>query len=668
MVLEVQGNKNPCLIMLCGLFGSGKSTISKYAEDVCSNVVVLSSDTIRKELYGSEEVQDNPQKVFQILNQRAKEYLLQGKTVYYDATNLVSKRRKATLDEFKKIPNLKSFCVVVVAPYEECLERNAQRERKVPEYVIKRQMASFEFPMMWEGWTDKPIIYRNSFSETNCLEEAYEKLKGLKQIGKWHLEDADRHTERALRFAKRYDDKNIITAVKYHDIGKVYTRTEDENGNSHFYGHEHVSAYLYATSLPSGEISDRDYNIITLIQYHDISWKGNKVENNFSELLKHQLNIVHECDMYGTLMPNQLKEISLMDFIDFFPDWKERIAKEPFNVTVKEQDDYVLLKYNQLDSDFSYKVVQQSRGCILKQINGEWHYVCRPFDKFFNYGEELASNIDWKTATVFEKIDGSIEKLWYDNGKWHLSTNSTIDAFQANVTDLGISFGEIFERALGCSIEELGNKLSIDMTYLFELTSPETRVVIPYEDGVYFLTSFCNVNGTECRNKVYFEKANIKYPKVYYLNTLEEVIKASKELTKDEEGYVIADINSHRIKVKSPEYLIASHLVANHNVSNKTLLNLILDETIDDFIAYAPEYKDRVEKLRNSLTNYERILNDGWERVKNNSGNRKEFALSIKDESEKAYFFRKLDRPELTAIEYIKGITLDNLIEKLKVR
>ena len=266
-----------------------------------------------------------------------------------------------------------------------------------------------------------------------------------------------------------------------------------------------------------------------------------------------------------------------------------------------------------------------------------------------------------------EKVDGSLMKLWFDDG-WHLSTNSTIDAFQANVMDLGISFGEIFERALGCSIGELGKELATDMTYLFELTSPETRVVIPYEDGVYFLTAFNNDTGIECRNKVYFEKAHIKYPKVYHLNTLEEVIKASKELTKDEEGYVVADMNRHRIKVKSPEYLIASHLVANHNISNKTLLKLTLDETIDDFIAYAPEYKDRVEKLRNSLTDYERILNDGWERVKSNSGNRKEFALSIKDESEKAYFFRKLDRPELTAFEYIKGITLDNLIEKLKAR
>lgn len=664
MGLEVREGKNPSLIMLCGLSGSGKSTLAnEYAR--FDDTVVLSSDAIRKELYGSEEVQDNPQKVFQLLHQRAKEHLLKGMRVVYDATNLVSKRRKATLDEFKKIPNLTTGCIVVTTPLDECFERNAQRERKVPDYVIKRQLSSFEFPMMWEGWTVKPLIFNNASSSNDWLNDAYKNLVGLKQVGKWHLEDADRHTERALRYAQRWDDKNIETAVKYHDVGKVYTRTEDENGNSHFYGHERVSAYLYASSLPSGQVSDKDYNIITLIQYHDISWKGSKVENNFSELLKQQLDIVHECDMYGTLMPNQLKEISLMDFIDFFPDWKERIAKEPFNVIVKEQGEYVLLKYNQLDSDFSYKVVQQSRGCILKQINGEWHYVCRPFDKFFNYGEELASNIDWKTAMTTEKVDGSLMKLWFDDG-WHLSTNSTIDAFQANVMDLGISFGEIFERALGCSIEELGNELSIDMTYLFELTSPETRVVIPYEDGVYFLTSFCNDSGIECRNKVCFEKADIKYPKVYYLNTLEEVIKASKELTKDEEGYVIADINSHRIKVKSPEYLIASHLVANHNVSNKTLLNLILDETTDDFIAYAPEYKDRVEKLRSSLTNYERILSEGWERVKNNSKDRKEFALSIKDEPEKAYFFKKFAIPETSPFEYIKCLTMDKLADKLQ--
>ena len=33
--------------------------------------------------------------------------------------------------------------------------------------------------------------------------------------------------------------------------------------------------------------------------------------------------------------------------------WKELIQQEPYNIIVKENKDYVLLKYNQIESDFA---------------------------------------------------------------------------------------------------------------------------------------------------------------------------------------------------------------------------------------------------------------------------------------------------------------------------
>ena len=54
--------------------------------------------------------------------------------------------------------------------------------------------------------------------------------------------------------------------------------------------------------------------------------------------------------------------------------------------------------------------------------------VCWPFRKFGNHNEGYADTIDWSTARVQEKVDGSIVKLWYDeaNGKWQFSTNGCI--------------------------------------------------------------------------------------------------------------------------------------------------------------------------------------------------------------------------------------------------
>ena len=86
--------------MLVGLPGSGKSTYAaeqheKYGTHVCS------SDAIRAEL-GDVNDQSNNEKVFQILHRRIKDYLRNGESVIYDATNIKSKRRRAFMAELKE--------------------------------------------------------------------------------------------------------------------------------------------------------------------------------------------------------------------------------------------------------------------------------------------------------------------------------------------------------------------------------------------------------------------------------------------------------------------------------------------------------------------------------------------------------------------------------------
>ena len=38
-----------------------------------------------------------------------------------------------------------------------------------------------------------------------------------------------------------------------------------------------------------------------------------------------------------------------------------------------------------------------------------------------------------KVQLYKKKIDGSLIKLWYDNNDWHISTNGTINAYEAEV-------------------------------------------------------------------------------------------------------------------------------------------------------------------------------------------------------------------------------------------
>lgn len=308
---------------------------------------------------------------------------------------------------------------------------------------------------------------------------------------------------------------------------------------------------------------------------------------------------------------------ALLNFIKCHPlDWKERIQLKPFYIKVRELGNFVLLKYDQLNSDMSHPICQVCRGIILEQISGfSWNIVCYPFNRFFNYGEPYAAEIDWKTAKVREKIDGSLIKFWCDSyNLWHMSTNGSIDAFEAAVSSSveGLTFGDIVERALGCNWLSFCKELDKNYTYMFELVSPDTQVTIYYEhDGLYYLGQ--RHRGTTEESYEYQEvwkNFGICEPKVFNLTSLDGCIAAVEEMSKDEEGVVVSDANFNRIKVKSPQYLIAAHCANNGKLGLRTAIRLIRENKVDDFLAYAPMHRVKMEMI---IAAYEEIKDHFWD-------------------------------------------------------
>lgn len=338
--------------------------------------------------------------------------------------------------------------------------------------------------------------------------------------------------------------------------------------------------------------------------------------------------------------------MNVLEFINAHKDWEGILSIPPYNLRIKRDGCYFLLEYNMYSSDFALDIVQECRGIIFHK---DGYCVARPFKKFFNYGEECAAEIDWNTAYVTEKIDGSLMKAWYHNG-WHLSTNGTIDAYKAIVTDKGISFGEIFERALGYPFEELCKYLNRDYTYCFELTSPKTTVIIPYDYGVYFLTAFNTKTGEENRSKI--TAPNIKFPAEYSLYSLDDAVKVVSQMSKDHEGIVVADGNGNRIKVKSPEYLIAAHLNNNGAVTTKRIINYIQNGVIDDFVAYMPRYKSMVDKVFDRVNEIAVKMQNEWEHLPATE-NRKDFARLVSKSEYNTFLFQKFDNVELSAIDWL---------------
>lgn len=297
--------------------------------------------------------------------------------------------------------------------------------------------------------------------------------------------------------------------------------------------------------------------------------------------------------------------------------WKELLSKAPYYITIKEDGPYYLLKYNQLDSDNSYEIVRECRGCIVRydMSKDEYICVCRPFDRFFNYGEPNAAEIDWHSAFVNEKIDGSLIKFWYSKyDGWHLSTNNSIDAFDAPVSNSieGLTFGNLVERALGCNWLSFCRELDEHYTYMFELVSPESQVTIHYDHTtLYYLGQRDNIlYGEYYGFDPVWREFGVEQPKRFYLSSLNECIEAAEQMTKDEEGMVVVDANHNRIKIKSPEYLIAAHAANNGKLGLRTAVRLIREDKVDDFLAYAPMHRAKMELI---IAAYEDIKEHFWE-------------------------------------------------------
>ena len=127
---------NTFLVMV-GFPGSGKST---YASKLAAseNAIVFSSDAFRKELYGSEAVQDRNEEVYNTLMKRMIEALKAGESVIFDAMNISSKYRRSTLRMIDRYC-AKKLAYLMATPFAECLARNAETDRHVPEEVIKKE-------------------------------------------------------------------------------------------------------------------------------------------------------------------------------------------------------------------------------------------------------------------------------------------------------------------------------------------------------------------------------------------------------------------------------------------------------------------------------------------------------------------------------------------------
>ena len=440
-------------------------------------------------------------------------------------------------------------------------------------------------------------------------------------------------TERKIKCIEKTHDYlgngNPITEEDL-EIGKLYTFI---GGSAESYGNmvyleELPSKYGYQSYLFEEQF---EYDEAIILQEQE-NWLHNELQKGENDIrcgrtypaeevfekLRSEIRLI-ENEQEKKYMGSRL-----LYYIKHNPDnWEQEINDRLIRTSHK--GNLVCFKYG-IEADFSDPLVCEARGIIIDVKHQT--VVCRPFDKFFNVQEQYAADIDWNTAKVLEKIDGSLIKLYWYNGKWTFATSSTCDATEASVAGYkGVTYRDIIARADNYSRIPFDD-LNKNRTYLFELVSPMTQVVIRYDKtSLYYLASFDNMTGEEVDVDLFEE---FKRPRSYPLKTIDECISAAMELNRDseedikDEGFVVVDGQHRRIKIKSPAYIALHRAVTNKVFTVKRMTELYqqgadLVKLAKDFPgeAHIIKYYDwQFEEVRhniNEMAGYARALYEEYD-------------------------------------------------------
>lgn len=304
----------PKLIYLVGIPGSGKSYYAKTLLKRCPEEespfpsgVYLSSDELRKELYGDENCQDNPGYIFDQMLKRTISALKNGQNVIYDATNVVRKNRISFLKSIPDNIECTKECHIVWATVGTCIERDAQRERTVGEKVIWKMIKRFQTPWYDEGWDEIHIIRKGG-------EDEYYTYRNfnldIPHDNPHHLNTIEEHTNNVVievgkieSKLSKFDYDCLMQVAAWHDIGKIFTKSfvnskRETTEIAHYYDHQNVSAYLYLGKRWCSE--DIRLRISYIINMHmEPFFNESKYFKNMDPELKKLVLLFNECDKRG---------------------------------------------------------------------------------------------------------------------------------------------------------------------------------------------------------------------------------------------------------------------------------------------------------------------------------------------------------------------------------
>ena len=275
------------IYVLVGLPGSGKSTFAeKFIFNSLNYCAVVSSDMIREQLTGDEGNQEHNEEVFKLYYEAFKGHLRAGRDVILDATNINIKARKQIFmhlnDYLKDTENynmhhqsrqdFRVTACVMPTSFWECVRRDSLRQRSVGEDVIRKFLNGFQFPQKYEGfddiWIDGYVSNNMALYDQYSAQALMDKMSTFDQKNPHHKFTLLKHCMALEALCMK--DPVMKVAGLWHDVGKLFTQSIDDNGIAHYYGHDSVGTYFLLEYLNIFGLSNWDdiFEVLFLINFH----------------------------------------------------------------------------------------------------------------------------------------------------------------------------------------------------------------------------------------------------------------------------------------------------------------------------------------------------------------------------------------------------------------
>ena len=221
-------------------------------------------------------------------------------------------------------------------------------------------------------------------------------------------------------------------------------------------------------------------------------------------------------------------------------------------------------------------VTTVTRGLIL---DDQWNVVARPFSKFWNLGESNCPAIPDEPFEVYEKMDGCLGIMYWEDGFPSIATRGSFMSWQALAATKFIqSIPDGKWDPWMCS------SFSTSHTYLFEYIHPNNRIVVDY--GNKEQLTLLAIIDTETGTDIPLEIADgSPLDVVERYDGISDYNKLSVHDRHNHEGYVIRFQSGLRVKVKHDEYCYLHRLVT--QMTPRVIWELMragapVDEIIED--------------------------------------------------------------------------------------